>query len=119
MDIEKRRGITVRASTTSIQWNDTKINIIDTPGHMDFLAEVERTFRMLDGAILVVSAKEGIQAQTRLLFNVLQQLEIPAILFINKIDREGVNLNQLYFEYKIAFQKIFFLCNPLMARFNF
>ena len=55
---------------------------------MDFLAEVERTFRMLDGAILVVSAKEGIQAQTRLLFNVLQQLEIPAILFINKIDRE-------------------------------
>ena len=96
MDIEKRRGITVRASTTSIEWNGTKINIIDTPGHMDFLAEVERTFRMLDGAILVISAKEGIQAQTRLLFNVLQQLEIPTIIFINKIDREGVNLSQVY-----------------------
>ena len=96
MDIEKRRGITVRASTTSIQWNDTKINIIDTPGHMDFLAEVERTFRMLDGAILVVSAKEGIQAQTRLLFNVLQQLEIPAILFINKIDRGSKSKSALF-----------------------
>lgn len=105
MDIEKRRGITVRASTTSIQWNDTKINIIDTPGHMDFLAEVERTFRMLDGAILVVSAKEGIQAQTRLLFNVLQQLEIPTILFVNKIDREGVNLNQLYLEIQNSLSK--------------
>ena len=105
MDIEKRRGITVRASTTSIVWNNTKINIIDTPGHMDFLAEVERTFRMLDGAVLVLSAKEGIQAQTRLLFNVLQQLKIPTILFINKIDREGVNLNQLYQEIQNSLSK--------------
>ncbi len=72
---------------------------------MDFLAEVERTFRMLDGAILVVSAKEGIQAQTRLLFNVLQQLEIPTILFINKIDREGVNLNQLYLDLQNSLSK--------------
>ena len=55
MDIEKRRGITVKASTTSVIWDNTKINIIDTPGHMDFIAEVERTFRMLDGAILVIS----------------------------------------------------------------
>lgn len=102
MDIEKRRGITVRASMTSIEWNDTKINIIDTPGHMDFLAEVERTFRMLDGAILVISAKEGIQAQTRLLFNVLQQLEIPTIIFINKIDWQGVNIVQLYKDMAIS-----------------
>ena len=62
MDIEKRRGITVRASTTSIIWNGVKCNIIDTPGHMDFIAEVERTFKMLDGAVLILSAKEGIQA---------------------------------------------------------
>ncbi|MBV3784858.1 MULTISPECIES: GTP-binding protein, partial [Bacteroidaceae] len=68
MDIEKRRGITVRASTTSIIWNGVKCNIIDTPGHMDFIAEVERTFKMLDGAVLILSAKEGIQAQTKLLF---------------------------------------------------
>src|SRR5690554_2941157 len=109
MDIEKRRGITVRASTTSIERNDTKINIIDTPGHMDFLAEVERTFRMLDGAILVVSAKEGIQAQTRLLFNVLQQLEIPTIIFINKIDREGVNLPLLYKDIAISLSPNIFI----------
>ena len=109
MDIEKRRGITVRTSTTSIEWNNAKINIIDTPGHMDFLAEVERTFRMLDGAILVVSAKEGIQAQTRLLFNVLQQLEIPTIIFINKIDREGVNLPQLYTDIAISLSPNIFI----------
>ena len=60
MDIEKRRGITIRASTTSIVWNGVKCNIIDTPGHMDFIAEVERTFKMLDGAVLILSAKEGI-----------------------------------------------------------
>ena len=59
MDIEKRRGITVRASTTSIIWNGVKCNIIDTPGHMDFIAEVERTFKMLDGAVLILSAKEA------------------------------------------------------------
>ena len=94
MDIEKRRGITVRASTTSIIWNGVKCNIIDTPGHMDFIAEVERTFKMLDGAVLILSAKEGIQAQTKLLFNTLQKLQIPTIIFINKIDRDGVNLER-------------------------
>ena len=100
MDIEKRRGITVRASTTSIIWNGVKCNIIDTPGHMDFIAEVERTFKMLDGAVLILSAKEGIQAQTKLLFNTLHKLQIPTIIFINKIDRAGVNLERLYLDIK-------------------
>ena len=100
MDIEKRRGITVRASTTSIIWNGVKCNIIDTPGHMDFIAEVERTFKMLDGAVLILSAKEGIQAQTKLLFNTLQKLQIPTIIFINKIDRDGVNLERFVSGYK-------------------
>ena len=100
MDIEKRRGITVRASTTSIIWNGVKCNIIDTPGHMDFIAEVERTFKMLDGAVLILSAKEGIQAQTKLLFSTLQKLQIPTIIFINKIDRAGVNLERLYMDIK-------------------
>ena len=59
MDIEKRRGITVRASTTSIIWNGVKCNIIDTPGHMDFIAEVERTFKMLDGAVLILYARKA------------------------------------------------------------
>ncbi len=100
MDIEKRRGITVWASTTSIIWNGVKCNIIDTPGHMDFIAEVERTFKMLDGAVLILSAKEGIQAQTKLLFSTLQKLQIPTIIFINKIDRAGVNLERLYMDIK-------------------
>ena len=100
MDIEKRRGITIRASTTSIVWNGVKCNIIDTPGHMDFIAELERTFKMLDGAVLILSAKEGIQAQTKLLFKTLQKLQIPTIIFINKIDRAGVNLERLYLDIK-------------------
>ena len=77
MDIEKRRGITVRASTTSIIWNGVKCNIIDTPGHMDFIAEVERTFKMLDGAVLILSAKEGIQAQTKLANRPLSRRGLP------------------------------------------
>ncbi len=81
-------------------WNGVKCNIIDTPGHMDFIAEVERTFKMLDGAVLILSAKEGIQAQTKLLFNTLQKLQIPTIIFINKIDRAGVNLERLYLDIK-------------------
>lgn len=113
MDIEKRRGITVRASTTSIVWDNTKINIIDTPGHMDFIAEVERTFRMLDGAILVISAKEGIQAQTKLLFNALQRLKIPTILFINKIDRVGVNIDQLYSDIKATLSQDVFVMQSI------
>ena len=67
---------------------------------MDFIAEVERTFKMLDGAVLILSAKEGIQAQTKLLFNTLQKLQIPTIIFINKIDRDGVNLERLYLDIK-------------------
>ena len=109
MEIEKNRGITVRASITSIVWNDVKINIIDTPGHMDFIAEVERTFRMLDGAILILSAKEGIQAQTKLLFNALQRLQIPIIIFVNKIDQEGVNLDCLYSDIKTILSKNIFV----------
>lgn len=113
MDIEKRRGITVRASTTSIIWNGVKCNIIDTPGHMDFIAEVERTFKMLDGAVLILSAKEGIQAQTKLLFNTLQKLQIPTIIFINKIDRDGVNLERLYLDIKQICLKMSCLCKLL------
>lgn len=96
MEIEKKRGITIRSSTTSFYWKDTKINIIDTPGHMDFASEVERSFSILDGALLVISAKEGIQSQTRAIFQILKKFNIPTILFINKIDRVGVDFANLY-----------------------
>src|SRR5574344_214185 len=93
---EKQRGITIQASVTSFQWGDIKINIVDTPGHMDFLAEVHRSLSVLDGAVLVISAKDGVQAQTRILFHALQKMNIPTIIFINKIDQYGINLNNIY-----------------------
>ena len=66
MNLERQRGITIQTAVTSFQWEDVKVNIIDTPGHMDFLAEVYRSLSVLDGAVLLVSAKDGIQAQTRI-----------------------------------------------------
>jgi ribosomal protection tetracycline resistance protein len=89
LDLEKRRGITIKASVVSFFVQDLKINLIDTPGHADFIAEVERSFSVLDGAILVISAVEGIQAQTKFLMAILMKLGIPTIIFVNKIDRMG------------------------------
>jgi ribosomal protection tetracycline resistance protein len=95
LELEKRRGITIKASVVSFFVDDLKINLIDTPGHADFLAEVERSFSVLDGAILVISAVEGIQAQTKILFSALKKLRIPTIIFINKIDRSGAQSDEL------------------------
>ncbi len=95
LELEKRRGITIKASVVSFVVNDLKINLIDTPGHADFLAEVERSLSVLDGAILLISAVEGIQAQTRILFAALSKLSIPTIIFINKIDRSGAQADEL------------------------
>ena len=87
MFLERQRGITIQAAVTSFNWNDYKINIVDTPGHTDFITEVYRSLSVLDGAILVISAKDGVQAQTRILFHALQKMNIPTIIFINKIDQ--------------------------------
>ncbi|PFA17728.1 MULTISPECIES: tetracycline resistance ribosomal protection protein [Bacillus cereus group] len=95
MELEKQRGITIKASVVSFFINDLKVNVIDTPGHADFIAEVERSFGVLDGAILVISAVEGIQAQTKILMNTLQKLRIPTILFVNKIDRSGAQTTKV------------------------
>ncbi|PEP28884.1 tetracycline resistance protein [Bacillus wiedmannii] len=89
MELERQRGITIKASVVSFFIDDIKVNVIDTPGHADFIAEVERSFCVLDGAILVISAVEGVQAQTKILMRTLQKLNIPTILFVNKIDRSG------------------------------
>ncbi|MGE1108679.1 GTP-binding protein [Bacillus wiedmannii] len=95
MELERQRGITIKASVVSFCINDLKVNVIDTPGHADFIAEVERSFRVLDGAILVISAVEGVQAQTKILMRTLQKLNIPTILFVNKIDRSGANTEKV------------------------
>ena len=95
MLLERQRGITIQAAVTSFQWHRCKVNIVDTPGHMDFLAEVYRSLAVLDGAILVISAKDGVQAQTRILFHALRKMNIPTVIFINKIDQAGVDLQSV------------------------
>ena len=96
MFLERQGGITIQTAVTSFQWHSCKVNIVDTPGHMDFLAEVYRSLAVLDGAILVLSAKDGVQAQTRVLFHALRKLNIPTIIFINKIDQVGIDLESVY-----------------------
>ena len=87
--LERRRGITIKSAVVSFALDDVTVNLIDTPGHPDFIAEVERVLGVLDGAVLVVSAVEGVQAQTRVLMRTLRRLRIPTLVFVNKIDRRG------------------------------
>ena len=87
--LERRRGITIRSAVASFAIGDVHVNLIDTPGHPDFIAEVERVLSVLDGAVLVLSAVEGVQPQTRILMRALQRLRVPTLLFLNKIDRAG------------------------------
>lgn len=91
MDIERQRGISVRSALTSFHWNGAQINLVDTPGHVDFLSEVERSLRVMDCAVLIVSAVEGVQAQTEMIWNGLRRLRIPTLLFVNKMDRVGAD----------------------------
>ncbi|MEU3888899.1 translation factor GTPase family protein [Streptomyces sp. NPDC029041] len=87
--LERRRGITIKSAVVSFPLDGVTVNLIDTPGHPDFIAEVERVLGVLDGVVLVISAVEGVQAQTRVLMRTLQRLRIPTLLFVNKIDRSG------------------------------
>src|SRR5438067_4990163 len=89
--LERERGITIKSAVVSFVVADVTVNLIDTPGHPDFIAEVERVLNVLDGAVLVVSAVEGVQSQTRVLMRTLQRLKIPTLIFVNKIDRGGAH----------------------------
>src|SRR5215203_1136625 len=91
LTLERQRGITIKSAVVSFVIDDVTVNLIDTPGHPDFIAEVERVLNVLDGAVLVVSAVEGVQAQTRLLMRALQRLGIPTVLYVNKVDRPGAD----------------------------
>jgi ribosomal protection tetracycline resistance protein len=91
LELERERGITIRSAVASFLINDLAVNLVDTPGHPDFIAEVERVLGVLDGAVLVISAIEGVQPQTPLLFRALQRLRVPTLIFVNKIDRAGAD----------------------------
>jgi ribosomal protection tetracycline resistance protein len=95
MALERQRGITIKSAVVSFVIDNVTVNLIDTPGHPDFIAEVERVLSVLDGAILVISAVEGVQAQTRVLMRALQRLHIPTLLFVNKIDRRGAQAERV------------------------
>ena len=91
MDVERRRGISVRASALCFEWQGIQINLIDTPGHVDFSAEVERSLRVLDAVILVVCCSAGVQTQTEVIWRALRERDLPVFLFVNKIDRMGAD----------------------------
>jgi ribosomal protection tetracycline resistance protein len=93
--LERERGITIKSAVVSFVVDGVTVNLIDTPGHPDFIAEVERVLDVLDGAVLVISAVEGVQAQTRILMRTLRRLRIPTLIFVNKIDRAGARYEQV------------------------
>ncbi|MDG4809341.1 TetM/TetW/TetO/TetS family tetracycline resistance ribosomal protection protein [Micromonospora sp. WMMD1120] len=95
MELERRRGITIRAAVTSITIGGLTVNLLDTPGHPDFIAEVERSLAVLDAAVLVVSSVEGVQPQTVAIWRALRRIGVPTVFFLNKVDRRGADVDRV------------------------
>ena len=95
---EQQRGITIYAACVTFPWKDVTVNLLDTPGHVDFTAEVERCLRVLDGAVVVFSAREGVEAQSETVWRQADRYKVPRLAFINKLDREGADFHSVFEE---------------------
>src|SRR5512146_1063229 len=95
---ERERGITISAAATTFIWNDHQINLIDTPGHIDFTAEVERSLRVLDGAVVIFSGVEGVEPQSETVWRQATKYHVPRLCFINKMDRIGAEFDRVFTE---------------------
>src|SRR5690349_16916216 len=97
---EQQRGITIYSAAISCKWRDWQINIIDTPGHVDFTAEVERSLRVLDGGVVIFSAREGVEAQSETVWRQANKYGVPRVCFINKMDRIGADFERTFTQIK-------------------
>ncbi|MFT6322542.1 MAG: ribosomal protection tetracycline resistance protein [Salibacteraceae bacterium] len=111
LTMEKTRGISIKASSVNFTWKHRNFQLVDTPGHIDFSAEVDRSLSILDAVILIISAKEGVQAHTLNLWESLIERKLPVIIFFNKIDRDGVDIEQVFSDFQIDLGATLFALN--------
>ena len=114
MEQEQERGITITSAATTCFWNDHRINIIDTPGHVDFTIEVERSLKVLDGAVAVFDGVAGVEPQSETVWRQANRYEVPRIVFVNKMDRAGANFEKVVEEIKDRLQAMLYLSNTTL-----